>query len=153
MYSLGERRSETFSPRAMRSRSRCRIFSRSMATAFIRLPSESVTNKGMASVITVAIAATAANTIVMVRGLETLSMRMSIMASEIEVDHFAHDEDAAGHPAGAACEHETAGGRGPQQLDVEGARNVDQEHHRHRQAGDDRGGGLGLHRHGLDLGL
>ncbi len=44
----------------MRSRSRWRIFSRSSATAFIRLSSESPASSGIASVKTVAIAAIAA---------------------------------------------------------------------------------------------
>ena len=62
MYCLGDCRSATFSPRASRSRSRWRIFSRSSATAFMRLPSVSVASSGIASVSTVAIAAIAANT-------------------------------------------------------------------------------------------
>jgi hypothetical protein len=41
----------------------------------MRLPSESVANSGIASVNTVAIAATAANTIAITRGLETCSIR------------------------------------------------------------------------------
>jgi len=65
--------------RFSRSRSRWRIFSRSIATAFMRLPSESVASSGIAKVSTVAIAATAANTIAAVRGLR-LSIRKSIMA-------------------------------------------------------------------------
>ena len=81
MYCLGERRSAIFSPRASRSRSRWRICSRSSATDFIRLESVSVASSGMASVSTVAIAATAENTIASRRGLETASIRMSSMAS------------------------------------------------------------------------
>ncbi len=80
MYCLGERRNATFSPRESRSRSRWRICSRSSATDFIRWHSESVTKSGMASVITVAIAATAANNIASRRGLETASIRISNMA-------------------------------------------------------------------------
>src|SRR5262249_3920739 len=71
MYCLGVRRSATFSPRAIRSRSRWRIFSRSTATAFMRLPSASLARSGIASVSTVAIAAIAANTIAMLRGFVT----------------------------------------------------------------------------------
>ena len=74
MYCLGDLRSEIFSPRDMRSRSRWRIFSRSSATDFMRLPSESVASSGIASVSTVAIAAIAANTIAALRGLR-LSIR------------------------------------------------------------------------------
>jgi hypothetical protein len=46
----------------MRSRSRALIFSRSIATAFMRLPSGSANTIGMAKVNTVAVAAMAANT-------------------------------------------------------------------------------------------
>src|SRR5262245_66625874 len=126
MYCLGDLRNATFSPRAKRSRSRWRIFSRSSATAFIRLFSESVASSGMASVSTVAIAATAANTVVITRGFWTLSIRMSSMAvSEIEVDHSAHHEHAHRHPDAAQGQHEAAGRRGPQAPEVWRAGEVD----------------------------
>ena len=66
MYCLGDWRRLTFSfsPRAKRSRSRCRIFSRSTDTAFIRLASALVESSGIASVNTVATAATAASAMV-----------------------------------------------------------------------------------------
>src|SRR5437764_1083197 len=56
MYCLGDLRSATFSPRARRSRSRWRSFSRSSATDFMRLDKPSVASSGIASVSTVAIA-------------------------------------------------------------------------------------------------
>ena len=61
MYCLGDCRSATFSfsPRASRSRSRWRIFSRSSATDFMRLSSTFGDSTGIASVSTVATAATA----------------------------------------------------------------------------------------------
>ena len=63
----------------MRSRSRWRIFSRSSATAFMRLPSESANSSGIASVKTVATAAMAANTIVSVLTLiESIRSRASV---------------------------------------------------------------------------
>src|SRR5262245_60303312 len=115
MYGLGVRRSTTFSPRASRSRSRWRIFSRSTATDFMRLDSASVTSSGMASVITVATAPMAANTIARKRGSLSFWIRRSIMArtSEVEVDHLAHDEDADRHPDGATEQHRAAHGLGP----------------------------------------
>ena len=79
MYCLGAVRRLTFSLRIIRSRSRWRIFSRSSATAFMRLSSVSPASSGMASVRTVAIAATAANTIVRKRVSCSLSMRSSNM--------------------------------------------------------------------------
>ena len=62
----------------MRSRSRWRIFSRSMATACMRLSSESANTNGIASVNTVAHAAMAANTIVSVLTLIASMRRSSI---------------------------------------------------------------------------
>src|SRR5437868_4109384 len=121
MYSLGDVRSATFSPRARRSRSRCRIFSRSIATVFIRLSRLSPANSGMVSVSTVANAATAANSIAMKRGSCSLEIRRSIMAgSKIEIDHLAHHQDADQHPHGAAREHQATGRMRPQELDVVG---------------------------------
>src|SRR5262249_29307817 len=98
------------SPRASRSRSRWRIFSRSSATDFMRLPSVSGDSSGIASVITVAIAATLVNS--MARNLVSCIFWMirSIMTprSEVEVDHLLHDENADAHPHGAAGHHHAA---------------------------------------------
>src|SRR5262245_55598054 len=152
MYSLGDVRSATFSPRARRSRSRCRIFSRSSATVFIRFSRLSPASSGMASVSTVAKAATAANSIAMKRGSCSLVMRRSIMAgSEIEIDHLAHHQDADRHPDEAAREQHPAGGMRPQELDVVGRGQIHEAHDGRRQRADDAGRGLGLHRHRLDL--
>src|ERR1043166_3154567 len=156
MYCLGDRRSATFSPRAMRSRSRWRIFSRSRATAFMRLPSESVASSGMASVNTVATAAIAAKSIASVRVSPILFIiRSNSMArpSEVEIDHFAHDEDAHRHPDRGAGEHRPSGRMRPKKLDVLRAGQVDEDHHREWKAGDNGGGGFRLHRHRLNLGL
>ena len=81
MYCLGDVRSVTLSPRASRSRSRCLILSRSIATDFMRFCRLSAASSGMASVSTVAMAATAANS--MERNLVSwiLSIRSSIMGA------------------------------------------------------------------------
>ena len=68
----------------MRSRSRWRIFSRSSATAFMRLSSGSANTSGIASVSTVAAAAIAANTIVNVWTLIAFSSS-SIIADNLLV--------------------------------------------------------------------
>src|SRR5689334_9690206 len=127
--------------------------SRSFATAFMRLLRFSPASSGMTSVYAVALAAIAANSIVMKRGLWIALMRKSNMPhpSEVEIDHFLHHHDADRHPDDAADQHELTGGMGPQQRDVVGGGKVDQDHHDRRQRTDDRGGGLGFHRHGLDL--
>ena len=65
----------------MRSRSRWRIFSRSTATAFMRLPSESANSSGIANVKTVAIAAMAALAIASVLVLIELINKSSIGVS------------------------------------------------------------------------
>src|SRR6202142_3382260 len=104
---------------AMRSRSRARIFSRSIATAFMRLPSESPTSMGIVKVKTVAIAAMAALTIVSVWTLIESINKSSIgilhlyaaydlvrkpastsrdHGLEIEIDHFLHHHHAHRHP-------------------------------------------------------
>ena len=75
MNCLGDCRSDTFSPRASRSRSRWRIFSRSIATDFMRLGSGSEASSGIAMVSTVAIAATPARIIATRR----VSCRMEMM--------------------------------------------------------------------------
>src|SRR5450755_3403799 len=124
---------------AMRSRSRARIFSRSTATAFMRLSSESPTNIGMANVKTVAIAAMAALTIAMVLTLSESIKKSSIgilhpcethdlirkpvsafrdHALEIEIDHFLHHQHAHRHPHDGSGEHHAAEWLGPQQRDV-----------------------------------
>src|SRR5436190_41243 len=120
MYCFGERRSAIFSaPRASRSRSRWRIFSRSTPTDFIRLPSVSVAISGIASVSTVAIAAMAENTIAIRRGFRRESIKRSITPpSEIEIDHFLHDHHADPHPDRAAHQHDAAERLGPKQRDV-----------------------------------
>src|SRR5581483_10596920 len=155
MYFLGDLRSAIFSPRARRSRSRCRIFSRSAPTDVISRDNVSGASSGIASVMTVAIAAIAENTIAAIRGLSSCSVRYSNMGpdSEIEVYHFFHDQDAERHPDRAAEHHHAPERFGPKQLDVLWTRNVDEAGHRRRQAADDHGGGLRLHRHGLDLRL
>ena len=82
MYCFGDCRSETFSfsPRASRSRSRWRIFSRSSATDFMRLSSTLGDSSGMASVSTVATAATAASSAVSC--LTPMSCSLSISSSK-----------------------------------------------------------------------
>src|SRR5712691_11160339 len=148
MYCLGDLRSVIFSPRASRARSRWRIFSRSVATAFMRRDSESVARSGIAKVKTVATAAMAANTIAIIWGLFTCAMRKSTMApaSEIEIDHFAHHHHAHAHPEAASRQHHASGRVGPEQLDVVGAADVDEHHHCDRQARDDRSRGFRHHR-------
>src|SRR6478735_1917996 len=104
MYCFGDDRSETFSfsPRASRSRSRWRIFSRSSATDFMRLSSTLGDSTGMASVSTVATAATAANKAVSCLTPIPYSQSISVQSmryfSEVEVDHFLHHENADAHP-------------------------------------------------------
>src|SRR5262245_17662937 len=121
MYCFGVCRSETLSfSRASRSRSRWRIFSRSVATDFMRLPSVSADRSGMASVITVAIAAMLAS--IIVRNLVSCSLAMmkSITAppSEVEIDHLLHDEDADAHPHRATGQHHAPELFRPKQFDV-----------------------------------
>src|SRR5262249_51958629 len=169
MYCLGERRSVTFSPRAMRSRSRWRIFSRSSDTAFMRRPRLSPATSGMAKVNTVAPAAMAAKIIASRRVSCSLSIRKSSIArilvgaypypktgthfwgacavSEVEVDHLLHHHHADEHPRRAAGEHHAAERGGPQKLDVGRAGDVDEQHHGDRQRADDGGRGLPFHRH------
>src|ERR1700687_6348887 len=122
MYWRGDWRKLTLSPRTIRSRSRWRIFSRSIATAFIRWLKLSFASKGIASVSTVAPAATAARTITRNRGSRSFSSRRPIMMmnSKVEVDHFAHDEETERHPYGAAHEHEASELLRPKQADVVG---------------------------------
>src|SRR5665213_3427066 len=111
----------------MRSRSRARIFSRSIATAFMRLSSESPTSSGIVKVKTVAIAAMAALTIATVLTLIESMRRSSIAilhcyeardfphsALEVEIDHFLHHHDAHRHPYDGAGEHHAAERLGPQ---------------------------------------
>ena len=57
--------------------------------------------------------------------------------SEIEVDHFLHHEDAHGHPHCGANEHQLTGRMSPQQRDIVGARQVDEQHDDGRQCTDD----------------
>src|SRR4051794_87072 len=98
----------------MRSRSRWRILSRSSATAFMRLPSGSANTKGMASVKTVAAAASAAKMIVRVWTLIEFSMRSSMdRGLKVEVDHFFHHHHAREHPEGGGGEHHAAERLGP----------------------------------------
>src|SRR5579859_6250261 len=119
MYMRGDCRSETL-PCARRSRSRCRIFSRSSATAFMRLFSVSGTSSGMASVSTVAPAATAANTMVRTCGSSSCCKMEPIAAAlEIEVDHLAHHQNADAHPGRAAGQHHAAELLGPKERSEE----------------------------------
>src|SRR6185437_5453888 len=102
----------------MRSRSRARIFSRSTATAFMRLLSESLTSRGIAMVNTVATAAMEALTIATVWTLNEAIRKSSIgpqqvHALEIEIDHFLHDQNAHRHPDDGAGEHYAAERLGP----------------------------------------
>src|SRR6185436_5382849 len=157
MYCFGDWRSETFSfsPRASRSRSRWRIFSRSSATDFMRLLSVSGDSSGMASVSTVATAATLASIMAMNLASCILAMRRSSMTprSKIEVDHLLHHKDADRHPCGAAGHHHAAEVGHPKQFDVVRAGDIDERADADRQRADDRRRSLGFHRHGLDFGL
>src|SRR3954447_21403393 len=159
MYCFGDWRSETFSfsPRASRSRSRWRIFSRSSATDFIRLSSTFGESTGIASVSTVATAATAASSAVScltpMLYIDSISVQSMRCYSEVEVDHLLHHEDAHAHPHGASRHHEAAEVRRPKQFDVIRAGEPDQGADADRQRADDRSGGFGFHRHGLDLGF
>src|ERR1700709_134567 len=135
MSCFGAWRSETFSVLERRSRSRWRNRSRSLATAFMRFASPSPANSGMISVYAVALTAMAASSIVMKCGSGILSTRNPIMItpSEVEVDHFFHHEDADRHPDRAADQHQLTGRMGPQQRDIVGGRQVDQQHDDRRQ--------------------
>src|ERR1039458_138419 len=125
---------------AMRSRSRARIFSRSTATAFMRLPSESASSMGIVKVKTVAIAAMAALTIVSVLTLIESIRKSSIgilhpyeahgffrkpvstfqdHALEIEIYHILHHHHAHRHPQDGSGEHHAAERLGPQERDVD----------------------------------
>src|SRR5579885_769164 len=146
MYCFGDWRSATFCfSWFMRSRSRWRIFSRSTATERIRFCSGSANTSGIASVKTVAAAATAASTIVSVWVLIAFSSRVSMAAadvpSEIEVDHLLHHQHAAGHPEGGSRQHQVAERIGEKQGDVVLAGDIDEQHHAERQGADDRRGG------------
>src|SRR6185436_12613114 len=103
----------------------------SIATAFMRLPSESPASSGIAKVSTVATAAMAAKSIARTRVLVRFSaIRLSMAVSEIEVDHLAHHQHADRHPDRAAGQHRPAHWMGPQQFDVCRAGGIDEEHHR-----------------------
>src|ERR1700722_18176898 len=110
---------------AMRSRSRARIFSRSSATDFMRLLSESVSSIGIAIVNTVAMAAIEALTIATDLTLNE-SIRKSRIgplspypsadlfhALEIEIDHLLHHQHAHRHPDDGRGEHDAAERLGP----------------------------------------
>src|SRR5580704_7805443 len=141
MYCLGELRRLTFSPRASRSRSRWRIFSRSSATDFIRLLSTSGASTGMASVSTVATAATAASSAVScltpMPYIDSISVESIGCCSKVEVDHLLHHEDADAHPHGASRDHHVAGVRRPKQFYVIRAGEPDQCSDADRQGADD----------------
>ena len=99
MYCLGERRSDTFSPRAIRSRSRWRIFSRSSATDFMRLASESVASSGIAKRDHGRDRRHGGEHHRQHAGVcqvfgDQVDHGVALFALEIEVDHFAHDHDA-----------------------------------------------------------
>src|SRR5689334_18891670 len=127
--------------------------SRSLATAFIRLAMFSPASSGITSVYTVRLAATAASSIVMKRTSWSFAIRKSTIPapSEVEIDHFLHHHDADRHPDDAADQHELAYRVDPQQRDVVGRGEIDQDHHDRRQCADDAGGSLGFLRHRLDL--
>src|SRR5581483_4108421 len=96
--------------------------------------SGSFTSSGIASVSTVAAAATAAKSMARSVGSCSLSMRKSTMArSEIEVDHLAHHQDADRHPKSRGGEHDFAELLRPKQRDVIGARQIDEDHDHDRQ--------------------
>ena len=76
---FGAWRNDTFSVAERRSRSRCRIRSRSLATAFMRFASSSPANSGMINVYAVALTAMAASSMVMNRASWILPIRKSIM--------------------------------------------------------------------------
>src|SRR5262249_14224388 len=139
MYCFGDCRSVALLPWASRSRSRWRIFSRSSATARMRLSSVSVTRYGMGSVMKVAIAAMPAKNIVITCGSSDVRSPNMPRPSEVEVDHLAHHHDADEHPGAAAAEHDAAHRFGPKQLDVGGAGEIDEAHHHDRQRADDCG--------------
>src|SRR5450755_2762088 len=150
---FGVCRSDTFSFLERRSRSRCRIRSRSLATAFMRLASPSPANSGIINVYAVALTAMAASTMETNRASWIFSIRKLNMLppSEVEVDHSLHYENADGHPDRAAKQHQLTGWMGPQQRNVIGGREVDEQHDDRRQRTDNARGRLGFHRHRLNL--
>ena len=159
MYCFGDCRSETFSfsPRASRSRSRWRIFSRSSATDFMRLSSTSGDSTGMASVSTVAIAATAASSAVScltpMPYIESISVQSMDVAQKSKlIICFMTKTPMPIHTAHPAIMKRPRS-VGPKQFDVVRAGQPDERADADRQRADDRRRGLGFHRHGLDLGL
>src|SRR6185437_3639281 len=121
MDCLAEGRRLTFCAAcAMRSRSRARIFSRSIATAFMRLLSESVSIIGIAIVNTVATAAIAAHAIATIFTFKESIKKSSIglvrpyAQLEIEIDHLLHHQKAHRHPDPGGGEHHAAERFGPQ---------------------------------------
>src|SRR5690606_22103058 len=106
---------------------------------------------GMARVTTVMAAATPANSITRKSRSVSLSIRFTAPASEIEIDHFAHGQDSAGHPARGKTKHDLAQSLSPEGRDIVRAYEIDEKADDDRQKADDPGGGLGLHAHRLDL--
>ena len=99
MYCLGDLRSAIFSPRASRSRSRCRIFSRSIATDFIRRASVSVDQKRHRERHDGRDRADRGEQHRHEPGVVKLfDDEIDHGASEVEIDHLAHDHDAGEHP-------------------------------------------------------
>src|SRR5262249_28446567 len=104
----------------------------------MRLSRASTKTYGIASVNTVAAAATAANSIVSVLTFSAL-IRMSIIdwRLEIEIDHFFHNQYAHRHPDCRSGEHDVARRVGEKQRDVMWGGDINQGHHGNRQRADD----------------
>src|ERR1700741_5595265 len=119
----------------------------------MRLSRGSTKTNGIASVNTVAAAATAANSIVSVLTLSALT-RISIIDQrlEIEIDHFFHDQYAHRHPDCRPGQHDMSGRMREKQRDILWAGDIDEDHHGDRQRADDGSRGFCFLRHGLNLG-
>ena len=156
MYACGDCRSETLLPCASRSRSRWRIFSRSKATAFMRLDKR-------------------------VGHQQRHRQRQHRRAGGDRGEHHRQKlriEQLVDHEVRASIAPQKSKliilritrtpmiiqiaepasitrpiGSVHKQLDVLRAGEIDERHHRDRQRADDRRRGLRLHRHGLDLGF
>src|SRR4029079_15144039 len=151
-----------------------RIFSRSNAITCMRVFSRSRESTGISTVSTVAKAAIAASSVTMIAGLisdmnwssmalasleassamppRNRCRQRSSAASILEVDHLPHDEDAAHTHDRSTHEQELAEARGPQQRDVGGRGDVDEDHDDERQRAEHGGFRLGLRRACAGLG-
>src|SRR5215831_4105111 len=118
----------------------------------MRLSRGSTKTNGIASVNTVAAAATAANSIVSVLTLSALT-RTSIIDQrlKIEIDHFFHDQYAHRHPDYRSGQHDVPRRMGEKQRDVLWAGDIDENHHCNRQRTDDGSRSFCFLRHGLNL--